>query len=73
MASSSSKNRIKGALAASLTAFKNDLSLDVSLTTEHGMNLLNEGLDGVVFFGTTGEGNSLSVNEKKSLYRSSAK
>ena len=50
MASSSSKNRIKGALAASLTAFKNDLSLDVSLTTEHGMNLLNEGLDGVVFF-----------------------
>ena len=67
MASSSSKNRIKGALAASLTAFKNDLSLDVSLTTEHGMNLLNEGLDGVVFFGTTGEGNSLSVIEKKAF------
>ena len=65
MAPSSSKNRIKGALAASLTAFKNDLSLDISLTSEHGMNLLNGGLDGVVFFGTTGEGNSLSVNEKK--------
>ena len=65
MAPSYSKNRIKGALAASLTAFKNDLSLDTSLTTEHGVNLLKEGLDGVVFFGTTGEGNSLSVNEKK--------
>ena len=65
MAPSSSKNRIKGALAASLTAFKNDLSLDISLTTEHGVYLLNEGLDGIVFFGTTGEGNSLSVNEKK--------
>ena len=51
MASSSSKNRIKGALAASLTAFKNDFSLDISLTTEHGMNLLKEGLDGVVFLG----------------------
>ena len=65
MASSSSKNRIKGALAASLTAFKNDLSVDTTLTIEHGKHLLNEGLDGVVFFGTTGEGNSLSVKEKK--------
>ena len=65
MVSSSSKNRIKGALAASLTAFKNDLSLDIPMTTEHGKNLLKEGLDGVVFFGTTGEGNSLSINEKK--------
>ena len=65
MVSSSSKNRIKGALAASLTAFKSDLSLDIPMTTEHGKNLLKEGLDGVVFFGTTGEGNSLSINEKK--------
>ena len=61
----SSHNRIKGALAASLTAFKKDLSLDFSKTILHGKNLLIHGLDGVVFFGTTGEGNSLSVLEKK--------
>ena len=61
----SSNSRIKGALAASLTAFKKDLSLDFSKTILHGKNLLIQGLDGVVFFGTTGEGNSLSVLEKK--------
>ena len=61
----SSENRIKGALAASLTAFKNDLTLDFSKTISHGHNLLAQGLDGIVFFGTTGEGNSLSVLEKK--------
>ena len=49
----SSNNRIKGALAASLTAFKKDLSLDFSKTILHGKNLLIQGLDGVVFFGTT--------------------
>ena len=61
----SSNSRIKGALAASVTAFKKDLSLDFSKTILHGKNLLIQGLDGVVFFGTTGEGNSLSVLEKK--------
>ena len=63
--SSSSKNKIKGALAASLTAFKKDLSLDIKLTIKHGQDLLDQGLDGVVFFGTTGEGNSINIQEKK--------
>ena len=62
---SSSKNKIKGALAASLTAFKKDLSLDIKLTIKHGQDLLDQGLDGVVFFGTTGEGNSINIQEKK--------
>ena len=57
--------KIKGALAASLTAFNDDLSLDISKTLVHGKWLLDQGLDGVVFFGTTGEGNSLTVKEKK--------
>ena len=63
--SSSSKNKIKGALAASLTAFKKDLSLDIKLTIKQGQDLLDQGLDGVVFFGTTGEGNSINIQEKK--------
>ena len=41
---SSSKNKIKGALAASLTAFKKDLSLDIKLTIKHGQDLLDQGL-----------------------------
>ena len=63
--SSSSKKKLKGALAASLTAFKKDLSLDIKLTIKHGQDLLDQGLDGVVFFGTTGEGNSINIQEKK--------
>ena len=57
--------KIKGALTASLTAFKKDLSLDIIRTIDHGKWLLGQEIDGVVFFGTTGEGNSLTVKEKK--------
>ncbi len=42
--------KIKGSLAASLTAFKEDLSLDYNKTISHGEWLLEQGLDGVVFF-----------------------
>ena len=65
MNSLSNQKKIKGSLAASLTAFKEDLSLDYNKTISHGEWLLEQGLDGVVFFGTTGEGNSLNVDEKK--------
>ena len=47
--SSSSKNKIKGALAASLTAFKKDLSLDIKLTIKHGQDLLDQGLDCLLY------------------------
>lgn len=60
-----SKNpRIKGVMAAGLTAFNNDLSIDASLTMDHTRWLLDKGCDGVLIFGTTGEANSLSVKER---------
>ena len=59
------KNKIKGALTAVLTAFKADLAIDFEKTISHAKMLLDKGLDGVVFFGTTGEGNSINVDEKK--------
>ena len=65
MNSLSGQKKIKGSLAASLTAFNEDLSLDFNKTISHGKWLLEQGLDGVVYFGTTGEGNSLNVDEKK--------
>ena len=57
--------KIKGALTAVLTAFNEDLSINFEKTISNAKNQLDAGLDGVVFFGTTGEGNSINVDEKK--------
>ena len=65
--SSSSKNKIKGALAASLTAFKKDLSLDIKLTIKHGQDLLDQGLDGVVFLAQLEKEIRLIFKRKSSL------
>lgn len=53
-----------GVVAASLTAFKPDLSIDTERTLAHARWLLANGCDGVLIFGTTGEANSLSVSER---------
>ncbi|WP_420403070.1 dihydrodipicolinate synthase family protein [Nisaea sp.] len=63
----SSSPRIKGVMAAGLTAFNDDLSVDTDLTLEHTAWLLEKGCDGVLLFGTTGEANSLSVDERLSF------
>ncbi len=56
--------RIKGVMAAGLTAFNDDLSIDVQGTIAHTEWLLANGCDGVLIFGTTGEANSLSLGER---------
>lgn len=56
--------RIKGVMAAGLTAFNDDLSIDVQGTLDHTKWLLANGCDGVLLFGTTGEANSLSLKER---------
>lgn len=56
--------RIKGVMAAGLTAFNDDLSIDVQGTLGHSKWLLANGCDGVLLFGTTGEANSLSLKER---------
>ena len=53
-----------GVLAASLTPFHPDLSLAHDAFSEHIRWLLSNGCDAALLFGTTGEGLSLSVNER---------
>ena len=53
-----------GVFAAGLTPFHTDLSLAHDRFVEHTEWLLGHGCDGVLLFGTTGEGLSLSVRER---------
>ena len=52
-------------LAASLTPLRRDGSIDDTRFAGHVEWLLANGCDGVVLFGTTGEGNSFSVSERQ--------
>ena len=57
----------KGIYAASMSIFNQDLSLDIDSTVKHSEKLINEGLHGVIFFGSTGMAQLISSNEKKKL------
>lgn len=52
-------------LTASLTPLDRNLNLNCKHLKTHVQGLLKTGASGVVLFGTTGEGNSLSVSERK--------
>ena len=58
---------LKGIYAAGLSILKEDLSLDVKKTIEHHEHLIDEGLNGTFFFGSTGQGQLISISDKKSL------
>lgn len=53
-----------GVFAASLTPFHADQSIHHAALVEHVRRLLANGCDGVLLFGTTGEGLSLSTKER---------
>ena len=57
----------KGIYAASMSIFSQDLSLDIDSTIKHSENLIDEGLHGVIFFGSTGCAQLISSSEKKKL------
>ena len=57
-------HKIQGTYCASLTPLNPDYSINNELFLQHCTNLLSQGLDGLGIFGTTGEANSLSINEK---------
>ena len=57
----------KGIYAASMSIFKEDLSLDIDSTIKHSEKLIEEGLHGTIFFGSTGCAQLISSNEKKQL------
>ena len=57
----------KGIYAASMSVFNKDLSLDVDFTIKHSEKLIESGLHGAIFFGSTGCAQLISTNEKKKL------
>ena len=60
-------NRPRGVFAAALTPLQDDLSPDIGATIGHYRWLLDEGCDGIVCLGTTGEANSFSLEERLAL------
>lgn len=59
--------RPRGVLAAALTPLADDLSLDLEALLAHYRWLLEQGCDGLVCLGTTGEANSFSLDERLGL------
>lgn len=57
-------NLFKGILSAALTPLTSNLEPDHTLGAAHCKWLLENGCDGLVIFGTTGEANSFSVGER---------
>ena len=60
-------HKISGVFSAVLTPIKNDLSINKDLFLRHCQYLMRQGHDGLAIFGTTGEGNSFSVDEEKKI------
>ena len=57
----------KGIYAASMSIFNQDLSLDIDSTIKHSEKLIQDGLHGTVFFGSTVCAQLISTSEKKEL------
>ena len=58
----------KGIYAASMTIIsKKDLSVDVDSTIKHSEKLIQDGCHGCVMFGSTGQAQLISSNEKKKV------
>src|SRR5919202_786405 len=56
-------------LTAMVTPFKDDLSVDLDGAARLAQHLVETGTDGIVVTGTTGEGPTLTFEEKIELYR----
>ena len=55
----------KGVYAASLSILNKDKTLNIDLTIDHAVKAIESGLHGIFFFGSTGQSQLISVNEKK--------
>jgi len=60
-------NKIKGIYAASMSIFNSDLSLNIEKTVYHAEKIIEQGCHGVAIFGSTGQAQLISINEKISL------
>jgi 4-hydroxy-tetrahydrodipicolinate synthase len=57
---------LRGLFTAILTPLRADGAIDVAMLAQHTRWLFEQGCDGITLFGTTGEGPSFSVAERKS-------
>ena len=57
----------KGVYAASLSVLNEDRTLNIEATIAHAGQAIQSGLHGVFFFGSTGQSQLISINEKKEL------
>tara|TARA_B100001123_G_C15279189_1_gene1013347 strand:+ start:43 stop:930 length:888 start_codon:yes stop_codon:yes gene_type:complete len=57
----------KGIYAASISVINDDLSINVDATIKHSEKLIKNGCHGCVIFGSTGQAQLISSNEKKKL------
>ena len=57
----------KGVYAAGLSILNTDRTLDIDATINHASEAIKRGLHGVFFFGSTGQSQLISTNEKKEL------
>ena len=57
----------RGVYAAGLSVLNKDLSLNTDATIIHAESIINQGLSGVFFFGSTGQSQLISSREKKEL------
>lgn len=66
---SDDQEALSGVLVANVTPFRDDLSVDPAAYLDHVAWLADAGIDGLVPFGTNGEGPSLDVREKVAILR----
>ena len=57
----------KGVYAAGLSVLNADRTLNIDATINHASEAIQSGLHGVFFFGSTGQSQLISTNEKKEL------
>ena len=56
--------KLNGIYAATLSILNDDLSLNIKKTINHAENIMELGCHGVVFFGSTGQSQLISLSEK---------
>lgn len=66
-------HKIAGVFSAAATPLNADGSPDLDLFVEHCQRLLNEGCHGVALLGTTGEANSFSSSERRTILEAAVK
>ena len=57
----------RGVYSATCSILCEDYSLNVEATIAHAASTINNGLHGVIFFGSTGQSQLISISEKKDL------